>query len=275
MRSMFRLLPMTVMVAAVLLLVKVVQTVETGQDIWGAIFIPSVVAQEKSDAPAEESNATEATETSETPETPAKTPDAHGESEGEGAEHDATKKAEDDGDIMGGFIGEKKKKLGPEDLVGNQLGGLRPDDRRFSPIELKLLQQLSARRKDIDKREEQLILKENLLTQTEKRVDEKFQEMQTLKTELADVIAQYKEVEETKIRSLVKIYENMKPKDAARIFDELEIPILIMVVDKMSEKKAAPVIAAMDSKKAKMLTVELAVKRKQEDAMARKEAASQ
>ena len=251
MRSYFRLLPLTITFAAILLLLKVVQGVGAGQDVFSSLFIPSVVAQEKAGG----------TPTAEGAEAP--------------PEEEEEEEEEDDGDLLGGFLEVKKKKFTADDLLGNQLGGLRPGDRRFSPIELKMLGQLALRRKDIDKREEQLVMKENLLTQTEKRVDEKFQEMQSLKVELADIILQFKEVEETKIQSLVKIYENMKPKDAARIFNELEMPVLILVIDKMKEKKAAPILAGMDPMKAKKLTVELAERRKQEDAQHRKEQMAQ
>ena len=50
--------------------------------------------------------------------------------------------------------------------------------------------------------------------------------------------------------------------DAARIFDEVEMPILLLVIDKMSEKKAAPILAEMDPKKAKQITVQLAEQRR-------------
>ncbi len=49
---------------------------------------------------------------------------------------------------------------------------------------------------------------------------------------MAGLLAQYNDKEDSKIRSLVKIYENMKAKDAARIFNEMEMPILLEVIDK-------------------------------------------
>lgn len=254
-RQYFRLLPVTIFVAALLLILKIAQGVEQGQTLFSSVFVASVEAQAEEDTDEEADD-----EVTEEP-----TEDAAEPTEEEIAEKAAKAANGDDDDIFGGFLEVPDKKLSAEDLIGNQLGGLRPDDRRFSPVELQLLQQLSERRKELDAREEQVVLKENLLGQTEKRIDEKFQEMQTLKTELADIILQYKEVEETKIKSLVKIYENMKPKEAAEIFDQMEMPVLIMVIDKMSERKAAPIIANMDPKLAKELTVELAEKRRMED----------
>ena len=88
-----------------------------------------------------------------------------------------------------------------------------------------------------------------------------------MQKQLDKVLALYNQQEDAKIRSLVKIYENMKPADAARIFDELDLPIMLEVVDKMSERKAAPILANMNPLKAKELTVELADQRKLQQPM--------
>jgi flagellar motility protein MotE (MotC chaperone) len=63
------------------------------------------------------------------------------------------------------------------------------------------------------------------------------------------------------MESLVKIYESMKPKDAARIFEALELPILLDVMERMREAKSAPILAAMDPMKAKEVTSSLAERR--------------
>ena len=54
----------------------------------------------------------------------------------------------------------------------------------------------------------------------------------------------------------MKLYEAMKPRDAATIFNDLEMPVLLQVVDRMKEAKAAPVLAAMQPDKARDLTAQ-------------------
>ncbi|TAE34926.1 MAG: hypothetical protein EAY65_00650 [Alphaproteobacteria bacterium] len=132
------------------------------------------------------------------------------------------------------------------------------DVRQFSNIELDILQSLSKRRDELEKMEKEVKLKEHLLGSTEVRLNEKISQIQTMEKTLRDLLGKYDEQEAAKIRSLVKIYENMKPKEAARIFDEMQMPILLMVVDKMSERRAAPILAKMSPVKAKDLTQELA-----------------
>jgi flagellar motility protein MotE (MotC chaperone) len=76
------------------------------------------------------------------------------------------------------------------------------------------------------------------------------------------VLAQYNEKQDSQIKSLVKIYESMKPEEAAAIFNEMEMPILLDVIGKMSERKVALVLAGMNPKRARDVTQELADKRK-------------
>lgn len=136
------------------------------------------------------------------------------------------------------------------------------DKREFSDIELDILQSLSERREELDALEKEIRMKGNVLEATEMRLEQKIEQIKALENTVKELLKEYDEKEDAKIRSLVKIYENMKPKDAARIFNELEMPILLLVVDRMSERKAAPILATMTPLKAKELTVELAEQRK-------------
>jgi flagellar motility protein MotE (MotC chaperone) len=72
---------------------------------------------------------------------------------------------------------------------------------------------------------------------------------------------QYDGQKQAEIEQLVKIYGAMKPKDAARIFDNLEMPILVSVIQNMKEAKVAPIMALMTAAKATALTEELTVRK--------------
>ena len=135
-------------------------------------------------------------------------------------------------------------------------------DSRYTAVEVDLLQNLTKRREELDRWEKNIEIKEQALNATEKRVDSKIAQIESMKKEVSALLAQYNEKEDVKIHSLVKIYQGMKAKDAARIFDELDMPVLLLVVDKMPEKNTAPILALMDPKKAKQVTVQLAEQRK-------------
>lgn len=130
-------------------------------------------------------------------------------------------------------------------------------DSNLSSDEVKLLKELSRRRDELNRTQEELQIRENVLHATESKLDQKMQDLQSLHAQVEEVMKAYREKENGKIKSLVRIYENMKPKDAAKIFDALEMPILLDIVSHMKETKVSPILAAMQTNKASDLSVEL------------------
>jgi len=127
--------------------------------------------------------------------------------------------------------------------------------------ELEVLQALQERREEIDRREDDVIRKEAELEAIRKQIERKVAELQALQDTIQGLLIQHDEQEEGELRRLVKIYEVMKPKDAARVFDTLDMPILLDVLQRMKERLAAPILANMDPERAKSVTVELAQRR--------------
>ena len=60
------------------------------------------------------------------------------------------------------------------------------------------------------------------------------------------------------LKGLVVMYETMKPKDAARVFDKLPEDVLAPVVRQIAPRKMAEILAAMSADTAQKLTVALA-----------------
>ncbi len=129
---------------------------------------------------------------------------------------------------------------------------------KYSDAELEVLESLSKRRDELDSRARELDQQALLLKATENRVDEKMAEMNALKVELEDLLQRQQDEQADRLAKLVKIYENMKPKDAAGIFNELELDVLLGILDRMSERKSAPIIAAMEPAKARIVSLKLA-----------------
>lgn len=129
--------------------------------------------------------------------------------------------------------------------------------RDFSDSEVELLQALSQRREELDKREKKLQGREALLQAAEQQVDRKIAELKSLRTDIEKLLGQQSKEEQERIESLVKIYESMKPKEAAAIFNTLEMDVLLSVLSHMSERRSAPIIAAMTPDKAREITIKL------------------
>jgi len=134
--------------------------------------------------------------------------------------------------------------------------------RSFSAPEIEVLQSLARRREELDKRAQEIAAREALLTAAEQEVDRKIAELNKLRSELEALLGTQEKMEEERIASLVKIYENMKPKEAAAIFNTLDMDILLAVVSRMSERKTSPILASMNTERARLLTIKLAEMRK-------------
>lgn len=124
-----------------------------------------------------------------------------------------------------------------------------------------LLQHFADRRAEIERRTKEIEQREALLAAAEKRIDQKVAEMEKTRADIQKLMAQGDEKQSAQLESLVKIYETMKPKEAARIFEELDMPVLLGVIQKMKEQKTAPILAAMDPVKAKEVTSALVERR--------------
>ncbi len=143
------------------------------------------------------------------------------------------------------------------DTANPALGTPPPDDTDVSPAEIEVLNQLSDRRAQLDKRAKELDTREALMKVTEQRVDQKIKELETLRGQLQSMVAQASGAQAAQLDNLVKIYETMKPDEAAKIFETLDMPVLLGVIEKMKPARTAPIMAKMAPEKAKELTVAL------------------
>ena len=130
-----------------------------------------------------------------------------------------------------------------------------------SPVREDLYKDLAKRRAELDQREREIVTRQAVLEAGSREVEQKLRELTSLRNEIEGMMKKQGDEEKTRVESLVKIYETMKPSDAARIFNSLDMDVLIQVLTKMSERKAAPVIAEMTADRARAVTVLMAQQR--------------
>jgi flagellar motility protein MotE (MotC chaperone) len=129
-----------------------------------------------------------------------------------------------------------------------------------------LLQELRQRRQDLDARADAIAIRDSLQVAAEQKLTSRVAELRTLQTKLEGLDAAQKQKEDAGWQGLVKLYETMKPKDAATIFNDLAMPVLLQLMDRMKDAKAALIMAAMNPDKARDVTAELAQMRTGRDA---------
>jgi flagellar motility protein MotE (MotC chaperone) len=128
----------------------------------------------------------------------------------------------------------------------------------LSPAEIAVLQELSTRRTQLDQRAGELDQQSVVMQAVEKRVDEKIAKLESLQKSIQSTVDQQNAADDARTQSLVKIYETMKPADAAQILSQLDMPIVLQMLSRMKEAKTAPILAAMDPTKAEAITTAMA-----------------
>lgn len=128
--------------------------------------------------------------------------------------------------------------------------------------EAEVLLNLTERRAALEARERDIAMREQLMSATEKRVEERLGELKGLEEKLNAMLAKRDAEEEAQLTSLVKTYENMKPADAAKIFNKLDRTIMLSVASRMKPAKIGALMAAMEPQRAQELTVLLATRMK-------------
>lgn len=151
------------------------------------------------------------------------------------------------------------KQSGPtmEDVTKKWRDASDPEE-AVTSIEKEVFDDLAKRRKELDMREKNLATREALLRAAEQELERKYQEMDAMRSEIKSLLDQQTEEEQKRIQSLVKIYEGMKPQQAATIFDTLDLDVLLSVMSLMSERRLSPILAAMNPERARTITIMLA-----------------
>ena len=146
-----------------------------------------------------------------------------------------------------------------------QITNLPADIFQMTDEEIVLLQSLSQRREELEQRAREIDEREVLLKAAEQRIDQRIGELERLQASIEALLVKHDEQGEAQLQSLVRIYESMKPKDAARIFDRLDINILVTVSSQINPRKMSEILGQMSPEAAERLTVELANRAKQTD----------
>ena len=229
MNNSFKLLPLLIIVAFLSFSVRLTEMVTGLSNISGAAFAESAENQSKEDQ------------------------DTHLDTKENVADDNDTESSEEKGDQISHDEDETESPVW-RDASDSDLG--------IADVKAELFKDLSERRDLLDKKEKKLQVEEALLEATKKEIELKYQELNKLSEEIKSLLDEHGKQVDKRIASLVKIYEGMKPKDAARIFDTLDIDVLIPVVSKMSERKVSPILAAMNPERVRTVTIMLAEQKK-------------
>ena len=127
-----------------------------------------------------------------------------------------------------------------------------------SPSERAILERLQARRQELEQRAREIEIRESLLKSAEKRIEGRVEEMKATEAKISTATGQKAEQDAARFKGIITMYEGMKPKDAAKVFDRLEMSVLYDIASQIAPRKMSDILGLMQPEAAERLTVELA-----------------
>jgi flagellar motility protein MotE (MotC chaperone) len=173
----------------------------------------------------------------------------------------ATRNNVDSSDITGS-VHEKPKeeeaKAAPEVAKAETTVHADPPQPGVSASERAILERLQARRQELEARAREIDIRESLLKAAEKRAEGRVEELKGIESRISTATTQKAEAESARFKGIITMYESMKPKDAAKVFDRLEMPVLFEIASQIAPRKMSDILGLMSPEVAERLTVEMA-----------------
>jgi flagellar motility protein MotE (MotC chaperone) len=127
-----------------------------------------------------------------------------------------------------------------------------------SASERAILERLQSRRQELEARAREIDIRESLLKAAEKRIDSRVEELKAVESRISTATDQKSETDAARFKGIITMYEGMKPKDAAKVFDRLEMSVLFDIASQIAPRKMSDILGLMAPEAAERLTVEMA-----------------
>lgn len=120
---------------------------------------------------------------------------------------------------------------------------------------------IDEQKTDLADRSRRIVEGEAVLAATAARASAQIERLTAVKKDVEALLRQRSNMQSEDLKRMVTIYETMKPRDAARIFNELDTAVVIDVLDRMQERRSAPIIAELEDNKAREITRQILQRR--------------
>src|SRR3979409_1425475 len=127
-----------------------------------------------------------------------------------------------------------------------------------SPSERAILERLQSRRQELEARAREIDIRESLLKAAEKRIESRVEELKAVESRIATASGQKNEADAARFKGIITMYEGMKPKDAAKVFDRLEMSVLFEIASQIAPRKMSDILGLLATGGHRGRTLELA-----------------
>lgn len=130
--------------------------------------------------------------------------------------------------------------------------------KNWTPEQLAVFNKLEDRKRELDLKEQELTKLEEELQRQRVELEERLKDLDVLRTKIAEKLSERVGVDQERVSKLVEIYSNMKPQNAAKVFEEIDEDLAVEVLGKMKKKNMADILNLLKPDKAQRLSEKFA-----------------
>ena len=113
--------------------------------------------------------------------------------------------------------------------------------------------QLNERKKSLDVREDDLNKKSAEIDKQKLELEQKLKDLEESRQKISALLQDRIKADSSKVDTLVQVYSNMKPQQAAKIFETMDEDLVIEILSRMKKKNAADILNLVKTDKAQVL----------------------
>ncbi|MDZ4677634.1 MAG: hypothetical protein SGI74_09015 [Oligoflexia bacterium] len=132
--------------------------------------------------------------------------------------------------------------------------GASASQKSWTAEEVSLFTKLEARKKELDAKETDLASLETELHKQKEDLEKRLAALEEVRQKISAKLEDKVKVDQQRVDTLVSVYANMKPVQAAKVIESLNEDLAVEVLAKMKNKSAAEILNLMDSEKAKKIS---------------------
>ena len=117
-----------------------------------------------------------------------------------------------------------------------------------------VLRSLNRERELVELQKQEIEQRKSELALAMERLEIEKASLTELKTSIEALLARVEASQTEDLNRLIEFYKNMKPADAARIIDDLDIETTIMILGEMNPRAAAPILAKVSDVRARAIS---------------------
>jgi flagellar motility protein MotE (MotC chaperone) len=120
------------------------------------------------------------------------------------------------------------------------------------------MSKLNDRKKELDEREEELNHMDQDLHAQKAELEKRMKELEDVRRGISSVLEDKVKVDDKKVDTLVLMYSDMKPPQAAKVFETMDEDLAVEILGRMKKKSAADIMNLLKAEKAQVLTEKFA-----------------